>query len=225
MDELDPDYEVSPNPDREAELHGKTWRDLQSANLAPLAVLLRSEFEIEATLRSAIANAIDGESAACRMEAVRVRRGRPIKDGAAAIREGDLNSESWRGLRSANLAPLAALLRSEFEIEGKLRSAIADAIEKKSEACRIEAVRSRRGTPVEVEAATRWRDLRIDAFVRTQAKLGGAKDAAVYEAEQKFRLSRTAIFDACKRAAAVRGSFPEHLRTALDAAFKQFDQE
>lgn len=155
MDDTDPDYEVSPDPDREAELHGKSWRGLRSADLAPLATLLRSEFEIEATLRSAVADAIEGKSAACRIEGKRMAKGKPIED-------------SW---------------------------------------------------------VTDWRDLRLDAFVREKSREFRSKEAAIADAKQKFGLGRSAIFESCNRATALREEIPERLRAVLDSNFKRFDQK
>lgn len=140
-------------------------------------------------------------------------------------READLHTEAWRGLQSAKLAPLAALLRSKCDLEPTLRSAIADAIEGRSAACRIEARRLAKGKPIDDPWASGWRDLRIEAFVRTNSKEFGSKESAVADAKEKFGLGRSAIFDACRRAAALRQELPESLSTILDSNFKEFDQD
>jgi hypothetical protein len=80
MPDIDPDYVMSPDPEHEAELHINAWDGLTAADLAPLAALLRSEFEIEETLREAIADAIEGKSPVCQIAAKRKRRGNPGPD-------------------------------------------------------------------------------------------------------------------------------------------------
>lgn len=142
----------------------------------------------------------------------------------APDREAELHRKAWKGLLSADLAPLAVLLRSEFVIETTLRSAIADAIEGKSAACRIEGKRTAKGKPIEDPWVSGWRDLRIDAFVRTNFEEFSSKESAVVAAMEKFGLSRSAIFDACKRAAAHREKLPEKLCAVLDSNFDHFEQ-
>lgn len=125
--------------------------------------------------------------------------------------EAELHIEAWRGLKSADLAPLAALMRSEFEIEATLRIAIADAIEGESAACRIEGKHLTQGKPIDDPSASDSRDLRIQAFVRAYSKKYGSKEAAVAAAKEKFGIGRSAIFAACKRAEAHPLSLPERL--------------
>ena len=138
--------------------------------------------------------------------------------------EAELHSKAWRGLQSANLGPLAALLRSEFEIEATLRFAIADAIDGKSAACRIEGKHLTQGKPIDDPWASGWRDLRIEAFARAYSEKYDSKEAAVAAAKEKFDLGRSAIFAACKRAVALREALPERLWTVLDSSFAEFEQ-
>lgn len=140
-------------------------------------------------------------------------------------REAELHIRVWMGLRSADLTPLATLLRSEFEIEATLRSAIADALEGEGAACRIEAKRKQRGKPVEDESAAMRRDLQIEAFVRHRSLGPRQKKAAIADACAHFNVGRGGIFEARKRTNALRASLPERLKTVLDADLAKFAEK
>lgn len=90
MHDLDPDYAMSSDPDREAQLHIAAWEGLKAADLTPLSILFRSEFEIEETLRGAIAEAFEGKSPTCRIVAKRTRRGNPGDEEARRLRDGHI---------------------------------------------------------------------------------------------------------------------------------------
>lgn len=130
-------------------------------------------------------------------------------------REAWLHIAAWDGLKTADLDPLAALLRSEFEIEATLREAIADAIEGKSPSCQMEAKRTRRGNPGD-EDATRKRHGRIAAFVRERANGKGEFEAAIAEAMNHFKLGRTTVTSALQKDDAYRETLAPKLRTFWD---------
>lgn len=86
----DPDEDpvMSSNPALEAELVRNVFDGLRSADLKPLSRLLRSDFELQDTLREALADAIDGTSGALRIEAQRARPGRPVDEEGLVDRAG-----------------------------------------------------------------------------------------------------------------------------------------
>lgn len=134
---------------------------------------------------------------------------------ADPAREAELHIAAWDGLKASDLAPIACLLRSEFEIETTLRGAIADAIEGKSSACQIAAKRKRRGNPGDEEARRR-RDGRIAAFVRERITKRGEYKRAVHAAEEHFMLGHSTIFEALRRDKAYRKTLSPKLRTFWD---------
>lgn len=86
--ETDPDPVMSSVPAHEAELLIEAFEGLEGANLEPLSRLLRSDFDIQHTLREALADAIDGTSIHLRIEARRAQSGRPVDRDRLRERDG-----------------------------------------------------------------------------------------------------------------------------------------
>lgn len=140
-------------------------------------------------------------------------------------REAELHSKAWEGLRSANLTPLAELLRSEFEIETTLRATIADAIEGESKVCQIAAKYTRRGKPAKDEGASNWRDLQIEFYVRQRSRSRGQTESAHLFAMDHFGIAMSSIAEAVRRARLLREAMPKDVSATLDRAFEEFGQD
>lgn len=128
-------------------------------------------------------------------------------------REAQLNIAAWDGLNASDLVPIAALLRSEFEIDVTMREAIADAIEGKSPVCQIAAKRKRRGNPGRYEKGQRL-DAEIAAFVRKLMTEPGSFEGAIEEAVQHFKRSRSTITAAMQRNKQWREALTKNRKTS-----------
>jgi hypothetical protein len=145
------------------------------------------------------------------------------EDDRDQIEEVDLNVDFWEGFNRADLAPLARLLRSEYELDHNLRRALADAIEGKSTQCRITSRRGRRGRPAGDVVGEVGDQMRVGGFV--EERVGSKFEAAISEAGAQFGLGRTSTANAY---AAVKGK-PRHsderLRLLLEERASKFERE